>query len=67
MRCKGSRRDPKGLNRAKVRHLIDYYENQSDADAIAEAKAAYLKRKTALIEVPVMLLPKVRRLIAKPA
>jgi stress response protein YsnF len=35
---------PKGLNREKVKAIIDYYENQSDADAIAEGEAAFYRR-----------------------
>jgi len=61
---KDPNRYPKGLNRAKVLDLISHYENQSDAEAIAEAESAYRKRTSALIEVPVKLLPQVRRLLA---
>lgn len=60
-------RYPKGWNRKKVEALIQYYENQSDEDAIAEAEAAYHRRQTSLIEVPIKLLPEVRRLIARRA
>jgi len=67
MKKKDPNRYPKGWNRKKVRELLDYYENQSDQDAIAEAEAAYRKRTTALIEVPVKLLPQVRRILAKSA
>jgi hypothetical protein len=67
MRRCDSNRYPKGLSRAKVLELIKYYEDQSDEDAVAEARAAYRRRTTALIEVPVKLLPQVRRLVAKPA
>jgi hypothetical protein len=58
---------PKGWNRRKVKAIADYYYKQSDSEAIAEAEAAYHKRTTALIEVPIRLLPKVRRLIARSA
>ena len=47
--------------------LIDHYDHQTDADAIAEAEAAYRKRTTTLIEVPVKLLPAVRQLIDRRA
>jgi hypothetical protein len=56
---------PKGLNARKVRSLLAFYESQSDEDAIAEAEAAYRKRKSALIEIPVRLLPQVRRLLRR--
>jgi hypothetical protein len=58
-------RHPKGLDRKKVRALLDHYENQSDAEAIAEAEAAYRSRKTSWVQVPVALLPAVRELIAR--
>jgi hypothetical protein len=52
-----------GLNREKVEAIIAFYDKHSDEDAIAEADAAYRKRKSTLIEVPVKLLPQVRRLL----
>lgn len=58
-------RYPKGLTHRKVQTLIDHYEHQTDAEAIAEAEAAYRKRTTAMIEVPVKMLPAVRQLIAR--
>ena len=64
---KDPNRYPKGLNRRKVQALIEHYERQTDEEAIAEAEAAYRKRKTALVEIPVKLLPAVRQLIAKRA
>jgi len=64
---KDPNRYPKGLNRKKVRALIDHYDHQTDAEAIAEAEAAYRKRSSVLIEVPVKLLPAVRELIHRRA
>ena len=66
-KVKDPNRYPKGLNRKKVRALIDYYDNQSDANAIAEAEASYRRRSTSWVEVPVKLLPAVRQLIARGA
>ena len=66
-KAKDPNRYPKGWNRRKVQALIDYYDNQSDAEAIAEAEAAYRKRSAAVIEVPIKLLPAVRKLIARRA
>ena len=62
---KDPNRYPRGLNRRKVQALIDHYENQTDPEAIAEAEAAYRKRTTAVVEVPVKLLPAIRELIAR--
>jgi hypothetical protein len=64
---KDPNRYPKGWNRRKVEALIDHYDHQTDAEAIAEAEAAYRKRSAAVIEVPVKLLPAVRKLIARRA
>jgi hypothetical protein len=61
---KDPNRYPKGLDRRKVRAIIEYYDHQSDASAIAEAEAAYRRRSTSLMEVPVKLVPAVREMIA---
>jgi hypothetical protein len=66
-----SRRDPnrypRGLNRKKVQEIVDYYENQTDEQAIAEAEAAYRDKTTTMMQIPKDLVPKVRSLIAKRA
>ena len=64
---KDPNRYPKGWDRRKVRSLIAHYENQSDDQAIAQARAAYRGRKSSLVEVPVKLLPQVRRILARSA
>jgi hypothetical protein len=56
---------PKGWNRKRVQALIDHYENQSDDDAIAEAEARYNSIESAMMQVPIALVPRVERLIAK--
>jgi hypothetical protein len=70
-RVSPSRRDPnrypKGLDRKKVRELIEYYENQTDDQAIAEAEAAYRNKATTMMQVPNDLVPKIRKLLAKRA
>jgi hypothetical protein len=67
MKKKDPNRYPKGWSGKKVRQVIAHYENQSDDEAIAEAEAAYRKRTSALIEVPIKLLPQVRKLITRRA
>jgi hypothetical protein len=67
MKSKDPNRYPIGLNRRKAQALIDHCDHQSDAEAIAEAEAAYRRRATALVEIPIKLLPKVRELIARRA
>ena len=66
-RVKDPNRYPKGLNRQKVQAIIRHYEGQSDNEAIAEAEAAYERTDTTMMAVPVALVPKVQRLIAKRA
>ena len=51
----------------KVEAVIRYYENQSDEDAIAEAEAAYRNTRSTMMEVPVELVPRVQKLIARRA
>jgi hypothetical protein len=58
---------PKGWNRKRVQALIDYYDKQSDDEAVAEAEAAYKKITTTMMPIPVELVPKVQKLIAKRA
>jgi len=67
MKRKDPNRYPKGWNRKRMESLATHYEGQSDKAAITEAEAAYRRRTTSLVEVPVRLLPKVRRLLAEGA
>jgi len=53
---------PPGWNEARVRRVLEYYESQSDEEAATEIETAF-ERTT--MEVPVALVPEVRRLIAK--
>ena len=50
---------------AKLRRIIDYYDNQSDEDAAKEIETAPLAEEVTLVEVPNELLPQVRKLIAR--
>jgi hypothetical protein len=54
---------PDGWDEERVRRVIEHYEAQSEAEAVAEDEATY-ERET-LIEVPAELVPAVRELIAK--
>jgi hypothetical protein len=58
-------RYPRGLNRRKVEAIISHYENQTEEEAVAEDEAAYHKNKVTMMGVPVELVPKVQKLIAK--
>lgn len=64
---KASDQLPKGWNSAKVRALIDFYESQSEDDAVAEDEAAWSDPKVTMMAVPVELVSKVQKLIARKA
>ena len=53
---------PRGWNEARVHRVLEYYESQSDEEAAAEIETAF---GSTMMEVPVALVPEVRRLIAK--
>lgn len=59
-----SNKFPAGLDEQSVRELADYYDRQTDDEAVAEHEAA-LSGSTALMEVPVELVPVFRDLIAR--
>jgi hypothetical protein len=64
---KSRNRFPKGWDERKVRELAAFYENQSDEEAAAEDDAAYSNARVTMMAVPVELVPKVQKLIAKQA
>jgi len=58
-------KSPAGWDQERIREIIEYYESQTDDEALAEQKHALEKQKETLVDVPVELLPFVRELIAK--
>ena len=56
---------PLGWDEDKVKALADYYDNQSDEEAIAEAEAALEEEGQKLVMVSTELVPTIRELIAK--
>ncbi|MDM8004774.1 MAG: hypothetical protein QUV05_01290 [Phycisphaerae bacterium] len=56
---------PEGWDEQRVRRVLDHYEGQTEDEAVAEDEAAYEDRTHSLMEVPVELVPAVRKLIAK--
>lgn len=55
---------PTGWNEEKIERIIDYYETQSEEEAVAEDERALAVEET-LVQVPVELVADVRALIAK--
>ncbi len=56
---------PAGWDAEKVKALAEYYDNQSDDEAIAEAEAALEAEGQTLVMVPTELMPTISKLIAK--
>ena len=56
---------PPGWNDARVHRVLDHYDGQSDAEAVAEDEAAYRSTTTTVMKIPVTLVPAVRALLAK--
>ena len=56
---------PKNWDEARVKGVLNHYENQSDDEATAEDEAAYSATTSTSMDVPLELVAKVRELIAK--
>jgi len=56
---------PAGWDAGRVRRVLEYYERQSDEEAVAEDEAAYESTTHTAMEIPVDLVPQVRELLAK--
>jgi len=56
---------PAGWDEDRVRRVIDHYERQNQAEAVAEDEAAFEDENLAVVEIPKELLPAVRTMIAK--
>ena len=55
---------PRGWDEARVRRVIEHYENQTEDDAVAEDEAALRIEGQTVMLVPTELVPEIRRLIA---
>lgn len=55
---------PEGWNNSRILAVLNAYESQSDAEAVAEDEAAVAPLET-FMSIPVALVPQVRELIAK--
>lgn len=56
---------PPGWDEERVQRVIDYYDKQTDDDALAEVEAVLAEERYTLMAVPSELVPTVRELIAK--
>ena len=57
-------RFPKGWNEKRVKAVIEYYDNQTDEEAVAEYEAAMEIEGQSMMLVPTDLVSAIRRLIA---
>jgi hypothetical protein len=60
-------RFPKGWNEAKVRQVIAHHENQSEEEAAAEDDKLFANVRSTYMQIPVKLVPAVRKLLARRA
>ena len=56
---------PTGWSEERVRKVLEYYEQQSDEEAVTEDNAAFARNSSTVMEVPVELVPKIREIIAR--
>jgi hypothetical protein len=64
MKKKDPNRYPKGWNAARVRKVLDHYENQTEKEAVAEDEAAFGRGLTTVMEIPTALVDDVVSMIA---
>ena len=58
-------RFPPGWDEERVRRVLAHYEEQSEDEAVAEDEAAFEEPSQTVMEVPTVLVPAIRELIAK--
>jgi hypothetical protein len=56
---------PAGWNEQTIREIVDYYDAQTDEEAVAEHEAALSSPVGTVMEVPTELVPVFRELIAR--
>jgi hypothetical protein len=56
---------PPGWDEARVREVLDHYENQTEDEQFAEIEAALKAEGVTLMAVPSEMVPEVRALLAR--
>ena len=56
---------PPGWDEERVRRVLDHYETQTEAEAVAEDEGTWEEPSQTVMEIPRRLVPLVRELIAK--
>ena len=54
-----------GWNQERVQRILEYYEHQTEEEALSEDEAAWDSTAHTTMEIPVDLVPAVRELLAK--
>jgi hypothetical protein len=55
---------PPGWDEERVRRVLAHYEDQTEDEAVAEDEAAFEDKAQAMMEIPLELVPAVRKLLA---
>lgn len=56
---------PPGWDEERVQRVLAHYEEQTEAEAVAEDEAAFEDQTHTIMEIPTELVPAVRELIAR--
>lgn len=56
---------PPGWDEERVKAVLTHYNEQSEEEAVAEDEAAYEEPNQTVMEIPTILVPAIRELIAK--
>ena len=66
MKERASRRNvfPNGWNERRVRQVLDFYERQTESEAVAEYEAAQKDRSMTVMLIPSSMVPLIRQLLA---
>ena len=58
-------RFPPGWGEARVRKVLEHYEQQTEEEAVAEDEAALERPQGTVMEVPTDVVPRIRQLLAR--
>ena len=56
---------PPGWDQERVQRVLEHYESQTEAEAVAEDEAAFESPVETMMSVPTEFVPEVRELIAR--
>ena len=56
---------PPGFDEAKIKSIIEHYENQTEEEAVAEDETIMTNEQQTMMQIPNNLVPIIRELIAQ--